>query len=156
MQNKKRLAMTTALSGILMTGALGGAAQAQAFPRDYDRGAHERSGYSSGYYGGDPYRPDGPADRWHDRENGNGQGYRDGGYDPDRSWNRDRRDYDHDRNWRDSRRERSAAVIGGSAATGAIIGGIAGGGKGAGIGAVAGAAAGFLFDRMHRKRSDWR
>ena len=41
-----------------------------------------------------------------------------------------------------SRGGRSAAVIGGSAAAGALIGGLAGGGKGAAIGAAAGAGAG--------------
>ncbi len=41
-----------------------------------------------------------------------------------------------------SRTERSAAVIGGTAALGAIIGAIAGGGKGAAVGAVSGAGAG--------------
>jgi hypothetical protein len=41
-----------------------------------------------------------------------------------------------------SRGARSAKVIGGTAALGAIIGGIAGGGKGAAIGTVAGAGAG--------------
>jgi hypothetical protein len=41
-----------------------------------------------------------------------------------------------------SRGTRTAEVVGGGAALGAIIGGIAGGGKGAGIGAVSGAGAG--------------
>jgi hypothetical protein len=42
----------------------------------------------------------------------------------------------------DSRGKRSAEVIGGAAALGALIGGIAGGGKGAAIGAGSGAAVG--------------
>jgi hypothetical protein len=50
-----------------------------------------------------------------------------------------------------------AALIGGSAAAGALTGGIAAGGKGAAIGAGVGAAGGYLLDRKtrirrHRKR----
>jgi len=47
-----------------------------------------------------------------------------------------------------SRGKRSAAVIGGGAALGAIIGGIAGGGKGAAIGAAAGGAGGTAVQAM--------
>jgi outer membrane lipoprotein SlyB len=46
---------------------------------------------------------------------------------------------------------KSAAIIGGSAAAGAVIGGLAGGGKGAAIGAVGGGAAGLVYDRMTHK-----
>lgn len=46
----------------------------------------------------------------------------------------------------------SAAIVGGSAAGGAIIGGLAGGGKGAGIGALAGGAAGLVYDRATHKK----
>ena len=46
----------------------------------------------------------------------------------------------------------SAAIVAGSAGTGAAIGGIAGGGKGAAIGALSGGAAGFIYDRLtHNK-----
>ena len=42
----------------------------------------------------------------------------------------------------------SAAIIAGSAGTGAAIGAIAKGGKGAAIGAIAGGVAGFIYDRI--------
>jgi hypothetical protein len=47
----------------------------------------------------------------------------------------------------------SVAIVGGSAAGGALIGGLAGGGKGAGIGALAGGAGGLIYDRAtaHKK-----
>jgi hypothetical protein len=51
---------------------------------------------------------------------------------------------------RDRSRNKSIAIVAGSAAGGAIIGAIAGGGKGAAIGAVAGGAGGFVYDRMTR------
>lgn len=47
----------------------------------------------------------------------------------------------------------SAAIVGGSAAGGALIGGLAGGGKGAGIGALAGGGAGLLYDRLTHKKT---
>src|SRR5438093_3449634 len=55
---------------------------------------------------------------------------------------------------RDGRRYRnnSAAVIGGTAAAGAIIGGLVGGGKGAVIGALAGVAGGALINEASRDR----
>jgi hypothetical protein len=43
---------------------------------------------------------------------------------------------------------KSAAIVAGSAGTGAAIGALAGGGKGAGIGALAGGAGGFIYDRL--------
>ncbi len=50
-------------------------------------------------------------------------------------------------------KKKSAAIVGGSAATGAAIGALAGGGKGAAIGAIAGGAGGFIYDRnTHKKR----
>jgi hypothetical protein len=48
---------------------------------------------------------------------------------------------------------KSAAIIGGGAAAGAVIGGIAGGGKGAAIGALSGGAAGLVYDRMTHKKN---
>jgi hypothetical protein len=54
----------------------------------------------------------------------------------------------------DYRQERSAgksaAIIGGSAAAGAVIGGLAGGGKGAAVGAVVGGIGGLVVDRTTR------
>lgn len=48
--------------------------------------------------------------------------------------------------------ERSAAIVGGSAAAGAIFGALAGGGKGAAIGAAVGGIGGLIFDQSSRDR----
>jgi uncharacterized protein YcfJ len=48
--------------------------------------------------------------------------------------------------------KRSVAIVGGSAAGGALIGGLASGGKGAGIGALAGGAGGLVYDRLTHKK----
>jgi hypothetical protein len=44
------------------------------------------------------------------------------------------------------------AIVGGSAAAGAVIGGLAGGGKGAALGAVVGGVGGLIVDRATRDR----
>ncbi len=50
-------------------------------------------------------------------------------------------------------KKKSAAIVLGTAGTGAAIGALAGGGKGAALGAVSGGAAGFVYDRLtHVKR----
>ncbi|HMJ61821.1 MAG TPA: hypothetical protein VK493_08665 [Bryobacteraceae bacterium] len=54
--------------------------------------------------------------------------------------------YDH----RDNHAGRSAAIIGGSAAAGAVIGAAAGHGQGAAIGAVIGGIGGFIADQSVR------
>ena len=65
----------------------------------------------------------------------------------------DDRVYDDDRRYEEPRSTgKSVAIIGGSAAAGAVIGGIAGGGKGAAIGALGGGAAGLIYDRMTRNK----
>ncbi len=46
--------------------------------------------------------------------------------------------------------KRSAEIVGGSAAGGALIGALAGGGKGAAVGALAGGAGGYVYDRGTR------
>jgi hypothetical protein len=46
----------------------------------------------------------------------------------------------------------SAAIVGGSAAGGALIGALAGGGKGAAIGALAGGGGGLAYDRLTHKK----
>jgi hypothetical protein len=70
------------------------------------------------------------------------QGYRD--YRDDGYYGRD--DYRYRRS-----PGRSAAIIGGSAAAGAVVGGIAGGGRGAAIGAAVGGIGGLIFDRATKK-----
>ena len=50
-------------------------------------------------------------------------------------------------------KKKSAAIIAGSAGTGAAIGALAGGGKGAAIGAIAGGAAGVIYDQNTRKKT---
>ena len=47
---------------------------------------------------------------------------------------------------------KSAAIVGGSAAGGALIGALAGGGKGAAIGALAGGGGGLVYDRLTFKK----
>lgn len=59
---------------------------------------------------------------------------------------------DHAMQQSKSRGKRSAAMIGGGGAAGALIGGLAGGGKGAAIGALAGAGAGTAGATMTGKR----
>lgn len=47
---------------------------------------------------------------------------------------------------------KSVAIVGGSAAGGALIGAMVGGGKGAGIGALVGGAGGYIYDRKTHKK----
>jgi hypothetical protein len=65
---------------------------------------------------------------------------------------RQRRDTDRSEVGRERSKTKSAVIIGGGAAAGAVIGGIAGGGKGAAIGALGGGAAGLIYDRMTKNR----
>ena len=75
-----------------------------------------------------------PSDRYQDRYYDNRHGdYDRGGY------------YD-----RDNHAGRSAALIGGSAAAGAVIGAAAGHGQGAAIGAIIGGIGGFIADQSVR------
>ena len=89
----------------------------------------------------------------------NRNGYENSYYrDHDRGY-RDYRDdgYYRDGDYRDRRSPgKSAAIIGGSAAAGAVVGGIAGGGKGAAIGAAVGGIGGLIFDRATKKDRDRR
>jgi uncharacterized protein YcfJ len=48
---------------------------------------------------------------------------------------------------------RSAAIVGGSAAGGALIGALAGGGKGAAVGALVGGGGGLIYDRATHKKT---
>jgi hypothetical protein len=51
---------------------------------------------------------------------------------------------------------RDAAIIGGSAAAGAVIGGLAGHGAGAAVGAIAGGVVGAIADHATHEHRDWR
>jgi hypothetical protein len=122
----------------------------------------ERQNYSRGYrdYDRDDYRG-------YENRGGYYQDYRDSGY----------RDYGYNGNYSNYRSDqgyysnpgyysngysdyrpyrstgKSAAIVGGSAAAGALIGGLAGGGKGAAIGALLGGAGGFVYDRSTKNRA---
>ena len=102
------------------------------------------SGYRNGAYS-NSYRDYGYRDygnRNYSYPN-NGSGYYDNGY-PGYGYN----------DLRSSRSAgKSAAIIGGSAAAGALVGGLAGGGKGAAIGAAVGGIGGLIFDRATKDRS---
>ena len=102
-------------------------------------------------YRGEGYR--GQSDPYY----GNNSGYRSNRssyYSSDRyrsssNWNDDYRYYQRNR-----RRStgKSVAIIGGTAAGGALIGGLAGGGKGAAIGALVGGVGGLIYDRTTRNK----
>jgi uncharacterized protein YcfJ len=81
-----------------------------------------------------------PSDRYQDRYNDNRRG------DYDRRGYYDRGGY-YDR---DNHAGRSAAIIGGSAAAGAVTGAAAGHGQGAAIGAILGGIGGFIADQSVR------
>jgi hypothetical protein len=49
-------------------------------------------------------------------------------------------------------KKKSAAIVGGTAAAGAVVGGLAGGVKGAVAGGAVGAGAGYLYDRNTKKK----
>jgi hypothetical protein len=49
-------------------------------------------------------------------------------------------------------RKKSAAIIGGTAATGAVVGGLVGGGKGAVAGGLIGGGAGYVYDHNTKKK----
>jgi len=89
-----------------------------------------------GYYREQDYRHARyvPSDRYRDH------------YDDNRYYDNRRGYYDR----RDNHAGRSAAIIGGSAAAGAVIGAAAGHGQGAAIGAIIGGIGGFIADQSVR------
>jgi hypothetical protein len=94
-------------------------------------------------------------DRYTDRGGYRDSGYRDYNYrdDNDRDYDRHNGYYGYGDYVRTRSKKKSAAIIRGSAGTGAAIGALAGGGKGAGIGAIAGGAAGVIYDQHTRKKT---
>ena len=145
------------LTGIGVMAATAMLAQA----RDYQRFGHEQDYVQPqvqnfGTYGGErnSYRNQQLYQEPQVRNNWYGEDNRDSYYRDDRDIDRYR---DHDDGYRYERERsvnRSAAIVGGSAAFGAIIGGLAGDGKGAAIGALSGGAAGFVYDRLTHNHAD--
>jgi len=134
MKNKGNFRIGTAVLLALSIFGIAPAATAgergERYNYSYDRGDRDQ-----GYRYHNDYRDN------HNDYRDNRYGYRDEGYRYD-----DRR-YD--------RAGRSVAVVGGSAAAGAVVGGIAGGGKGAAIGALIGGIGGLIIDKAtdhHRNR----
>jgi hypothetical protein len=126
----------SALAGILALSLLGAPQIAAAHDR-WDRdGYYDNRGYQGYYYSGDV----GPA-------------YRDGYYRYGRSpyYGGDYGYYRSDRS-----AGKSAAIVGGSAAAGAIFGALAGGGQGAAIGAVIGGIGGLIVDSATKNNSPHR
>ena len=112
--------------------------------RDYSQGNYTRDGY---------YQTAPGVNRQYDRDWNRRRDDRDGsyrnGYYGNNGYYGDRYDnqyYDD----RDHHAGRSAAIIGGSAAAGAVLGAVAGQGKGAAIGAVIGGVAGLVADQAVR------
>jgi hypothetical protein len=93
--------------------------------------------YSQNYRYRDGYRNDTYRNNNYSRDRYNNSAYRDSGY--------------YDDGYGDYRSTRSAgksaAIIGGSAAAGAVLGGLTGGKKGAIIGAAVGGVGGLIYDR---------
>jgi len=113
----------------------------------YYNGAYQRPYYRShdgGYGYGQPYgdyRNAGNYDSDYARDHFAGEGYRDDNY------------YGGDYGYYSQRSHgKSAAIVGGTAAAGAIFGALAGGGKGAAIGAVVGGLGGLIFDQATKER----
>ena len=118
--------------------ALGPGASVASAQSRYDP-YYNQSYYSqNGYYSNNPYY------------NGRYQQpyYSTGRYRSSSDWNDDYRYYR--RNKRST--GKSVAIIGGSAAGGALIGGLAGGGKGAAIGALIGGVGGLIYDQTTRNK----
>ena len=127
---KRNLAVAVLGIFSLVTPQLSSAGQAANYP------SYNQNTYYDGRYGRTaPY-----GQEWHDR------GYYGDRYRDDR--------YYYDRNHHDGR---SAAIIGGSAAAGAVLGAAAGQGKGAAIGAIVGGVAGVIADQAvrHHDHDRW-
>jgi len=145
---------TKGLAAILAVSLLGlpevVTAQDHCDRRDQYSGAYQRRYYPEydrgyGYDRDDAYgQPpaDNPGYYSGDYQNGYGsETYRNDNYGGDDGYYRSRRSPG-----------RSAAIVGGSAAAGAIFGALAGGGKGAAIGAAVGGLGGLIFDQASKDR----
>ena len=101
------------------------------------RGNSDYRNYRESGYRDDVYRNNG-----YSRDRYSNSGYRDSGY--------------YGNGYGDYRPERSpgksAAIIGGSAAAGAVVGGLSGGMKGAIIGGAVGGVGGLIYDRATKNR----
>jgi hypothetical protein len=143
------------LAGIL-TVSLIGVPQIAAAADRYDRQSYYNTGGYQSYYFGDANRGYGygvPGGYYRDDR---GQGYDNNAY---RGYGyRDNRYYGDDYGYYRSERSagKSAAIIGGSSAAGAVFGALAGGGKGAAIGAALGGIGGLIFDRATRNDGHYR
>ena len=100
---------------------------AQDYRYNGSRGNYQNSGY--GY----------------DRYRNSGYGYNNSGYNDNGYYNDGYGAYQEPRS-----AGKSAAIIGGSAAAGAVVGGLSGGKKGAIIGAAVGGVGGLIYDRATR------
>ena len=150
---KRNLAVVILSLFSLAIPQLASAGQAANYP-----GHNQSTYYNDGrYYQAAPWGNRPPVDDrqqygrgWHDRSD-----YRNGYY-GDRGYYGGR---DDDRYYYERNRHagRSAAIIGGSAAAGAVLGAAAGSGKGAAIGAIVGGVAGVVADQAvrHHDRDRW-
>ena len=146
----------TGLVAMLAASLLGSSQIAAAYD-GYDRNGYQQNSYYNG-----PYQRSYPG---YDRAYGYNQprmDYRNSSYYRDR-YDDGRYRYsggDYGYGYRDdysygySERSpgKSAAIVGGTAAAGAIFGGLAGGGKGAAIGAIVGGLGGLIFDQATKDR----
>jgi hypothetical protein len=131
-----------------MTGALALATVAAPIASARDRCDRPSYSRSSGYT--TSYRDYGYRDSGYRSSGYRNSGYRDYGY---RDYGSRSQGYSNYGGYREQRSTgKSAAIIGGSAAAGAVIGGLAGDGKGAAIGAIAGAIGGVVVDQTTKNR----
>jgi hypothetical protein len=147
------------LAGILTVSLVGAPQIAAAADRCDRQSYYNTGGYQTYYHGGDNrgYGYGDPGGYYRDYRD---QGYRNSGYRNDGYYDngyrdygyRDNRYYGDDYGYYRSERSagKSAAIIGGSSAAGAVFGALAGGGKGAAIGAALGGIGGLIFDRATR------
>jgi hypothetical protein len=126
--------------------------------RGYNNGYAQQYGYYQDGYRDNrsAYRDQGYRDRAYRDQAYRDQAYRNGPYRDSGYRNSGSGDYGYEGDYRRERSVgKSAAIVGGSAAAGAVIGGLAGGGKGAAIGAAVGGVGGLIYDRSTTNRNRW-